>query len=144
MTSIERTIVKVKTGSLYEEKRSYSRAVVLDNWIMISNTAGRDYQTRAISEDAKEQTEQCFKNIEGVLAEVGSELADVVRIRVAIPDLDFKEDVMAVVARKFKGIDPASTVTATPLAGPEYKVEIEMTAFRGASRRAEERRRVLL
>lgn len=128
-------IIKLKSGSVYEDKRNYSRAVVCDNWILVSNTAGRNYTTREMSDCAGEQTEQCFRNIEGALEAVGATLADVVRIRVSIPHLEFKEEVMDVVAAKFEGIDPASTVTATPLAGPDYKVEIEATAYRGAGDR---------
>jgi enamine deaminase RidA (YjgF/YER057c/UK114 family) len=125
-------ITKLKSGSLYEEKRNYSRAVVLDNWIMVSNTAGRNYQTREMSDDPAEQAAQCFQNIEGALKAVGASLADIVRARISIPYPEDKEAVMAVVAAKFKGVDPASTITATPLAAPDYKVEIEVTAYRGA------------
>lgn len=137
-------VVKLKTGSLYEEKRNYSRAVVAGDFIFLSNTAGRNYQTRVMSEQASEQAQQCFRNIEGALAAVDSSLADVVRIRVAIPYAADKESVMDVVAQKFKGIDPASTVTATPLASPDYKVEIEVTAMRGAGAAQTEYRKVSL
>ena len=44
-------IVKLKSGSIYEEKESYSRLVCIDNWILVSNTAGRNYKTREISPD---------------------------------------------------------------------------------------------
>ena len=42
---------------------------------------------------------------------------------------------MTVVGEKFRGIDPASTVTCPSLGSDIYKVEIEVTAFRGASAR---------
>jgi enamine deaminase RidA (YjgF/YER057c/UK114 family) len=126
-------VVKLKSGSIYEEKRSYSRAVVVDNWIMVANTAGRNYKTREMSTDPAEQARQCFANMEGALKAVGSSLADVVRARISIPRLEHKEAVMDVVAEKFRGIDPASTVTACPLASDEYLVEIEITAYRGVS-----------
>jgi enamine deaminase RidA (YjgF/YER057c/UK114 family) len=125
-------VTKLKSGSLYEDKLSYSRAVVVDNWILVANTAGRNYRTREISNDAAEQTRQCFANIEGALKAVDASLADVVRTRVSVPYLEHKDAIMSVVAEKFRGVDPASTITATPLAGPEYLVEIEITAYRGA------------
>jgi enamine deaminase RidA (YjgF/YER057c/UK114 family) len=137
-------VVKLKSGSPFEDKRNYSRAVVIENWILVSNTAGRNYQTRAMSDSAAEQAKQCIKNIAGALAAVGSELADIVRIRVSIPYVEFKEEIMEVVAATFKGIEPASTVTCSQLAAPEYKVEIEVTAYKGASRKQQELRRVAL
>ncbi len=126
------SVLKLKSGSVFEEKRSYSRAVVIGNWIMLANTAGRNYATRAMSLDPAEQARQCFANIEGALAAVNATLSDVVRARIAIPFLEHKESVMDVVAEKFRGIDPASTITATPLSSPDYLVEIEVTAYRDA------------
>ena len=126
-------IIKVKTGSVYEEKGSYSRIVAVDNWIFVSNTAGRHPQTKAISTDITEQTHQVFANIEQALAAVDATLADVVSSRVFIQDpLDVPE-VMAIVGEKFRGIDPAATVTCPPLGSTIYKVELEVTAYRGAS-----------
>lgn len=34
------------------------------------------------------------------------------------------------VGERFRGIDPANTTTCTPLAQPELKVEMEVTAYR--------------
>jgi enamine deaminase RidA (YjgF/YER057c/UK114 family) len=125
-------ILKLKSGSIYEEKRSYSRAVCIGDWIMLANTAGRNYKTRFMSTDPAEQTRQCLANIEGALAAVDATLADVVRTRISLPYPEHKEAVMDVIAEAFKGIDPAATITACPLASPDYIVEIEVTAYRGA------------
>lgn len=124
-------VVKVKTGSIFEEKESYSRIVAVDNWIFVSNTAGRNYKTREMSTDAVEQAEQCFANIEGALKAVGASLADVIRSRVTIPYREDAPAVMAYVGQRFKGVDPSSTVTCSPLGAPDFKVEIEVTAYRG-------------
>lgn len=125
-------VTKVKSGSIYEEKESYSRVVAVDNWVFVSNTAGRNYKTREMSTDPVEQAKQCFKNIEGALASVGASLADVVRSRVVIPNAADAPAVMAFVGEKFRNIDPCSTVTCPPLGGPDFKVEIEVTAYKGA------------
>ena len=129
----ELNVVKIKTNSLYEEKVSYSRITMVGDMIFVANTAGLDYKTRIMPPDAREQTLQCFRNIEAALASVGASLADVVRSRVAIPRAEDREAVMAVLGEKFRGIDPASTITATPLAG-DYRVEIEITAWRGVGK----------
>ena len=126
-------ITKVKTGSIYEEKGSYSRIVAVDNWIFVSNTAGRHPQTKVIPTDIAEQTLQVFANIEQALVAVDATLADVVSSRVFIQDPADVPAVMTIVGEKFRGIDPAATVTCPPLGSTVYKVELEVTAYRGAS-----------
>ena len=69
----------ISSGSEYEEKIGYSRAVVDGDYVFVSGTTGFDYQTMTISDDVIEQAEQCFKNIENALLEAGSSLNDVVR-----------------------------------------------------------------
>lgn len=130
------TIVKVKTGSKFEEMGSYSRVVAVDNLIFVSNTAGRNPVTKAISPDIAEQTLQVFANIEAALAAVDASLADVVASRVFIQDPADTDAVMTIVGQKYRGIDPASTVTCPPLGSTVYKVEIEVTAYRGAAQAA--------
>lgn len=126
-------IVKLKTGSKFEEKASYSRLVSVDNWIFVSNTAGRNPETKQIPEDLTEQTLQVFANVEQALAAVNSSLADVVFSRVFIQDPTDTETVMGIVGEKFRGINPATTVTCPPLGSTVYKMELEVTAFRGAA-----------
>ena len=128
------TISKVKTGSKYEDMGSYSRVVAVGDWIFVSNTAGRNPQTKEISDDLAEQTHQVFANIEAALAAVDASLADVVCSRLFIQNPQDVPAVMTIVGEKFRGIDPASTVTCPPLGSTVYKVELELTAFRGASR----------
>lgn len=126
-------IVKLKTGSKFEEKASYSRLVSVDNWIFVSNTAGRNPQTKEIPEDLTEQTLQVFANVEQALAAVNSSLADVVFSRVYIQDPADVPTVMDIVGDKFRGINPATTVTCPPLGSTVYKMELEVSAFRGAA-----------
>lgn len=127
-------IIKLKTASKYEEMGSYSRLVAVDNWIYLSNTAGRNPETQLISEDVVEQTHQVFRNIEAALNAVDSSLADVICSRVFIQDPQDVAQVMTLIGEKFRGINPASTVTCPPLGSTVYKVEIEVTAYRNASR----------
>ncbi|WP_241593412.1 RidA family protein [Rosenbergiella epipactidis] len=125
------TIIKVKSGSIFEEKASYSRLVAVDNWIYVSNTAGRHPVTKEIPEDVIDQTAQVFANIEAAVRAVEASLNDVVCSRVFIQSPEDVPSVMAFIGEKFRGIDPASTVTCPPLGSTVYKVEIEVTAYRG-------------
>ena len=64
----------ISSGSDFERKIGYSRAVVVDNWVFVSGTTGYDYETMQISANVVEQAEQCFKNIINALEEAGSSL----------------------------------------------------------------------
>ncbi|KAA0570233.1 Rid family hydrolase [Azospirillum sp. Sh1] len=125
-------ILKVKSGAKLEELSSYSRIVAVDNWIFVSNTAGRNPETKEIPADVTDQTHQVFANIERALAGVGASLADVVSTRVFIQTPEDTSTVMGIFGEKFRGIDPTLTVTCPPLGSTVYKVEIEVTAYRGA------------
>ena len=137
-------VVKIKTGSKFEEHGSYSRIVAVDNWIFVSNIAGRNPVSKEIPEEITAQTLQVFSNIEAALAAVDSGLSDVVASRVFIQDPSHTEAVMTVVGEKFRGINPASTVTCPPLGSTVYKVEIEVTAYRGAGKAETEERVISL
>ncbi|MBJ7553441.1 RidA family protein [Marinomonas spartinae] len=128
------TIIKAKTGSIFEEKGSYSRVVSVDNWIYVSNTAGRNPETKEIPDDVIEQAKQVFSNIEKALKAVDSCLEDVMVSRVFIQDPADTPAVMEFIGTKFKGVNPATTVTCPPLGSTVYKVELEVTAYRGASK----------
>jgi enamine deaminase RidA (YjgF/YER057c/UK114 family) len=136
------SITKVKTGNPFEDKESYSRLVRIDDWILMSNTAGRHPETKIMPEDAAGQAEQVFDNMERLLKKIGSSLADVVRSRVTIPDPSDVPAIMDVVARRYKGIDPVSTVLCSALGLPHLKVEMEVTAYFGAGN-MEQRRLVI-
>ena len=126
-------ITKVISGSKYEELESYSRLVCVDDWIFVSNTAGRNYVTREMSDDPVEQAKQCFNNIERALKSVGSGLEDVITSNISIPNVDHAPTVMAYVGERFKGINPQRFVSCVPLGAADFLVEIEVTAYRGAS-----------
>lgn len=126
-------IVKVKTGAKLEKLSNYSRIVMVDNWIYVSNTAGRNPETQEIPEDLEAQTRQVFANIETALSAVGSGLQDVIATRVFIQNPPDTPVVMRIFGEKFKGVDPTTTVTCPPLGSGVYKVEIEVTAYRGAA-----------
>lgn len=62
--------------------------------------------------------------------EAGAALTDVVRVRVYVPDIADLEAVVGVVARRLGPARAANTTVCAPLAVPEAKVEIEVTAVR--------------
>jgi enamine deaminase RidA (YjgF/YER057c/UK114 family) len=117
----------ISSGSPFEEIAGYSRAVVDGPWTFVAGTSG--FANGQIADEAADQAEQAFATIAAALAEAGSSLADVVRVRVFLTDAAFFEAVAKVCGKHFKGIRPANTTVITGLVDPRMKVEIEVTAL---------------
>jgi enamine deaminase RidA (YjgF/YER057c/UK114 family) len=120
----------ISSGSSFEEKIGYSRAVVAGDWVFVSGTTGFDYSSMAISEDLSEQTEQCLKNIEAALVQAEASLKDVVRVIYVLPNGDDFEQCWPVLRKYFGEIRPAAMMISAGLADPRMKIEIEVTALR--------------
>jgi enamine deaminase RidA (YjgF/YER057c/UK114 family) len=118
----------ISSGSSFEREIGYSRAVVDGDLVFVSGTTGFDYRTMTISSDVIEQAEQCMRNIEAALAEAGSRLADVARVRYILPKVEDFEPCWPVLRRYFGDIRPAATMISAGLADPRMKIEIEVTA----------------
>ena len=76
----------ISSGSEFETKIGYSRAVVDGDYVFVSGTTGYDYSDMTISDDVVEQADQCFKNIQEALQQAGSSLDQCVRVRYILPD----------------------------------------------------------
>ena len=118
----------ISSGSSFERDIGFSRAVLDGDWIFVSGTTGFDYSTMTISDDLIEQVEPCLRNIEQVLAEVSSHLADVVRVRYILPKAEDFEPCWPVLRQHFGEIRPAATMLVAGLIDSRVKIEIEVTA----------------
>jgi len=125
----------ISSGSPWEALAGYSRAVVDGEFVFVSGTVGVDLATMTMPDGAEAQAEQAFVTIADALAQAGAGLADVVRVRVYVPDRADVTAVSGVVKRRLGEARPANTTVCTPLAVEGAKVEIEVTALRrGAGR----------
>ncbi|MDA8050884.1 MAG: Rid family hydrolase [Rhodospirillales bacterium] len=79
---------------------------------------------------APAQAEQALRNIAWALAEAGSSISDVVRVRYILPDRADFEPCWPVLKRWFGEVRPAATMFVAGLADPRMKIEIEVTARR--------------
>ena len=122
----------VFSGSSYEELAGYARAVVVGDRIFVSGTVGVDFATGAMPESAEAQASQALDTIERALAEAGSGLQDVVRVRVYVPDPDDVVPVSRVLKARCGAARPANTTVCAPLAVPGCRVELEVDAIRGS------------
>ncbi|HWB08037.1 MAG TPA: RidA family protein [Pirellulales bacterium] len=120
----------VSTGTPWEKSVGYSRAVRVGPHVFVSGTtASNSDGTTVAPGDAYEQAAFILRKIEAALAGVGARLADVVRTRMFVTDIDRWAEIGRAHGEFFRGIDPAATmVEVRRLVNPDHLVEIEVDA----------------
>lgn len=119
---------RVVSGSTFEGKIGYSRAVVDAHYVHVSGTTGYDYSTMSISSDVIQQTEQCFINIQNALREAGSDLNKIVRINYILTNREDFEPCWPILRKYLGDVLPAATMIVAGLADEDMKIEIQVTA----------------
>lgn len=120
----------VASGSPYEPIIGFSRAVRVDNMIVVGGTApiGVDGKTVGIGDPA-EQTRRCLEIIRAAIESAGGRMEDVVRTRMFLTRPEDWELVGRVHGEVFGGIRPASTMAVVKaLLDPDWRIEIEADA----------------
>ena len=136
----------VSSGTAWERKYGYSRAVQVGNVVAVAGTTAVDERGRVVGpRSPRRQAKFIYEKIERALAEAGASLADVVRVRTFVVDIEHWEEVAEVQGEVFEAIRPAATlVEVSALVRPDLLVEIEVDAVRSSSlRRKPVRRRNL-
>jgi enamine deaminase RidA (YjgF/YER057c/UK114 family) len=123
----------ISSGSEFERKIGYSRAVVDGAWVFASGTTGFNYATMTISDSVVEQAEQCFRNIAAALDQAGASLADVVRVHYILTRRDDFEPIWPVLQKYLGDVRPACTVIVAGLVDPRMLIEIEVTALKAGT-----------
>jgi enamine deaminase RidA (YjgF/YER057c/UK114 family) len=118
----------VSSGSEFEAKWGYSRAVVDGREVFVSGTTGFDYKTMSIGEDPAVQARTAFANVEAALRDAGALLSDVVRVRYYVARVADWPAIGAIAGEVFASIRPAATAIICELVDPRMVVEIEVTA----------------
>ncbi|MBS1548742.1 MAG: RidA family protein [Bacteroidetes bacterium] len=125
---MKRTLIS--SGSEFEMKIGYSRAVVDGRWVFVSGTTGYNYSSMEIPASIEAQTINCIKNINGALQKAGALPEDIVRVRYILPDAMEFPKVWSLLKDWLAGAMPAATMMAAGLANPLMKIEIEVTALK--------------
>ena len=122
--------LNITSGSQFEEKIGYSRAVVCDGWVFVSGTTGYDYSTMTMPDSVEDQTRNILTTIDEAISKAGFERQDIVRAQYTVTDADYSDLVFPILGDYFHGIRPAATMVVAGLIKPEMKIEIEVTALR--------------
>jgi enamine deaminase RidA (YjgF/YER057c/UK114 family) len=121
---------KLKSGAIWEDKVSYSRAVRVGNTVEVAGTVATNGSQ--VMHPGKPYEQSCFilEKIKDSLEALGLGLEDVVRTRMFVVNIDQWQEIGKAHGEYFKGIDPVTTmVEVSRLIDPEYLVEIEATAI---------------
>ncbi len=125
-------VKRISSGSPFEARIGYSRAVVNRDMVYVSGTTGYDYAKMEMPNDVAAQTRNALGTIEKALKEAGSGLQDIVRVRYYLVDMADYDAVVDVLGATFSEVRPAATMVVCGLTTPEMKIEIEVTARIGA------------
>ncbi len=120
---------RVSSGSPYEPIIGFSRAIRVENRIIVSGTGpiSPDGST-ACPHDASGQARRCWEIIKNSIEQLGGTLDDVVKIRTFVVRPQDWEAIGKVQGELFSEIRPAATMVVSGLINPEWLVEIEAEA----------------
>ena len=121
--------INIESGTPWEDKVGYCRAVRIGNIIEISGTTSVDGDSLIGKDDLYSQTKFIILKIEKALQNAGAELTDVVRTRMYVTDISKWEEAAKAHAEFFGTIKPVTTlVEVSSLIDPDMLIEIEASA----------------
>ena len=121
---------KIFSGSPWEPKVGYARAVQVGDNVYVSGTTGTDPSGKVLAPgNVYAQTKDAVQNIENALKRLGLGLEHVVRTRIYLTEIDRWEEAAKAHAECFGEVHPATTlVGVSRLVDPQMLVEIEAVA----------------
>ncbi|MFP3882420.1 MAG: RidA family protein [Actinomycetota bacterium] len=119
----------VSSGSPYEARYGFSRAVRIDHRVIVAGTAPI-WPEDFVDPDPGTQARRCLEIMLDALKEAGGAATDVVRTRVFITDPGIADAVGQAHGEIFGEIRPAATmVVVEGLLDPRWLVEMELEAM---------------
>ncbi len=119
----------VSSGSPYEAKIGYSRALVDGAWCFVAGSTGLDAESGILPDSVEEQCRNTLRTIERALDVAGFAFKDVVRVSYILPDRRDFERCWPQLKEAFGEVRPPSTMIQAGLLDPKMRIEIEVTAF---------------
>ncbi len=122
---------RISSGSTFEARVGYSRAVRVGPHVFVAGTAPIMPDDGDPPAGAYEQAVRVIEIAAAALAEAGAALDDVVRTRLYLTDAADIDEVGRAHGEAFGTARPATTGIVTALLDPRWKVEIEFDAVIG-------------
>ncbi len=121
---------EISSGSPWEKRFNYSRAVRQGDFFQTSLTSPADESGRIVRKgDVYGQTRQCLSIVLRALADAGLSTADIVATRIYMLETTRWEDAARAHAEMITGCRPAlSFIGAANFFDPDILVEVEVTA----------------
>ena len=121
---------RVSSGTPWEDKVGYSRAVQVGTRIYVSGTTATDENGNLVGEnDGYAQAAQCIRNIGGALKHLGASLAHIVRTRMFVTDISRWQEFGRAHSEAFDQVRPCtSMVEVARLIDGRMLIEIEADA----------------
>ncbi len=119
----------ILSGSPWEDKMGYCRAVRIGNIVEVAGTVAIVDGDVVKANDAFAQTVNIIERISKVLEEAGVSLEDVIRTRIFTTDITLFDEIAKAHGQYFGTIKPTTGIyEISKLVSPDYLVEIEFTA----------------
>lgn len=121
----------ISSGTIWESRAGYSRAVRVGNLVHVAGTVAVDEQGELVGKgDLYAQAIFIFHKIGKALESAGASTQDVVRTRMYVTDISQWEAAARAHGEIFAEIRPATTmVEVRALIHPDYLIEIEAEAI---------------
>lgn len=119
----------VRSGSPYEDRYGFSRAIRIGDRILVAGTAPVPPAGEETAPTAYEQMLRCADIARGAIESLGGSTDDVVRTRMFLTDAADADDVGRAHHEVFGRARPAATmVVVAALVDPTWLIEIEVEA----------------
>jgi enamine deaminase RidA (YjgF/YER057c/UK114 family) len=119
---------RISSGSAFEERVGYSRAVRVGDRVLVAGTAPIMPGDADPPAGAYDQARVCLAIVERALAEAGATFDHVVRTRIYVTDPAHIGEVGRAHVEAFSEARPATTAVVAGLLDPRWLVEIEVEA----------------
>lgn len=120
----------IYSNSSWEKEVAYCRAKKVGNFIFVSGTTAVDENGSIIGGNVYEQSKFIFQKISKALEKCEASLANVVRTRTFIVNIDNFAEFAKAHREVFAGIDPVATcVEVSRLVNENLLIEIEVDAI---------------
>ena len=124
-------IRRITTGSIWESKIGYARAVVAGGWVHVAGTTGTDHATGNIPPSVREQCQLALDIIGAALKQAGAGFEHAVRVTYVLKNAGDFQDCWPILSATFGAHPPAAMMIEAALIDPRHLIEIELTAFIG-------------